>query len=181
MCWVFLSPGFLLSITSLPLLSKVKVTLWPTVSRPVCPDIRPLSGTRDQLSSFHRNYLQIHAGFSYHGSAICTYKCYCALSALSLSKFRSYLTLSFETEFPCCRLLRLAGLRLWYSSPPPHGVTSVGRPVCTDTKSPSGTREQFFILFHGIYLHTVEVFFPYYGASSLTRGRICRFFRDCTS
>jgi hypothetical protein len=34
---------------------------------------------------------------------------------------RLYLTVSFETGFPFCRLLRHAGLRWWYSNPPPHG------------------------------------------------------------
>jgi hypothetical protein len=34
--------------------------------------------------------------------------------------------LSQIRDFPFCRLLRLAGLRWWYSTPPPHGTFSPG-------------------------------------------------------
>jgi hypothetical protein len=50
--------------------------------------------------------------------------------------------------------------------------TTVSRPVSCD-RSPSGTHDQFSFLLHGNYLKTFAAF--YYGAPSLTRGRVCNF------
>jgi hypothetical protein len=67
--------------------------LRPTVSRPVCPCIRPPCETLDQFSfPFHRNDLKIFAPFFImecpfwqdHWSEICSHKCYWALPAPSI-------------------------------------------------------------------------------------------------
>jgi hypothetical protein len=47
---------------------------------------------------------------------------------------RDHILLSQIRDFPFCRLLRLAGLRWWYSTPPPHGNTKTrGIPLALNT------------------------------------------------
>jgi hypothetical protein len=86
------------------------------------------------------------------------------------------------TELPFRRLLRLAGLRRRYWSPPPNGIPHVSESesesesyVTTDGQSASlcwnkapicGLRPDFY------YCQTVAV--CWCGALSLTRGRVCR-------
>jgi hypothetical protein len=81
------------------------------------------------------------------------------------------------TGFPFRRLLRLAGLRWRYSTPPPHRISSQikvwawvlyydRRPAGLGIKHPSGTYDQIFI--------TVKQLQAWCGALSLTRGRVCR-------
>jgi hypothetical protein len=41
------------------------------------------------------------------------------------SRTRDHTLLSFETGFPLCCLLCLAGLWLKYSNPPPHGLSAL--------------------------------------------------------
>jgi hypothetical protein len=48
---------------------------------------------------------------------------------------------------------------------------TVSRLVCPGIRPPSGTCDQFLFLFHINYLTTFSV--VYYGAPSLTRGRVC--------
>jgi hypothetical protein len=62
---LFVSPELLCISRTNPVFTitvEIRVVLRSTVSRPVCPGIRPLSGTCDQFFFlFHENYLQIFA------------------------------------------------------------------------------------------------------------------------
>jgi hypothetical protein len=90
-----------------------------------------------------------------------------------------HVLLSQIRDFPFRRLLRLAGLRWRYSTPPPHGIQdglslslslmlrpTVSRPVCLGAKHPSGAYDQILLLVWQLRSCSC-------GAPSLTRGRVC--------
>jgi hypothetical protein len=95
---------------------------------------------------------------------------------------RSYLTVSFETKFPFCRLLRFAELRRSYSSIPPYGVGLSSKPsqsyLTTYRQSASLSwcqttiwdQKLLFLSLHGNYLQIFA--FLWYGAHSVTIGRV---------
>jgi hypothetical protein len=81
-------------------------------------------------------------------------------------------------DFSFRRLLRLAGLRWRYSTPPPHGIIlllslslmlrpTVSQPVCRGIRHPSGAYDQISII-----VWQLRVW--WFGEPSLTRGRVCR-------
>jgi hypothetical protein len=98
--------------------------IWPAVSRPVYPGVRPPFETRNQfLFLCHGNYLQIFAFLLVwvpsltRGCLKCTrtsatVPCQWCHSRVQVQQnLRPYLTVSFETRFPFCLFLRLAVLR----------------------------------------------------------------------
>jgi hypothetical protein len=131
--------------------------LRPTVSRPVCLGIKHRCGFVDVERSLWRE----------DGSVV--YSCCWSSPARSFSG-PSPTLLSQIRDFPFRRLLRLAGLRWRYSTPPPHGIllTSCPKPVITSYHGPRKKyRFQQFLyccmwigsagtyLFRGRYIATV--------------------------
>jgi hypothetical protein len=82
------------------------------------------------------------------------------------------------TGFPFHRLLRLAGLRWRYSTPPPHGIIKTKLKLKLEShcdwrsvskswyRAPSGAHDQIFI-------SVWQLLSSFRGAPSLTRGRVC--------
>jgi hypothetical protein len=117
---------------------KVKVISWPIVSQPVCPGIRPPSGTHNQFFFFLLPWKICSdiLPFSSCGAPSLTRGRVCNLSIQLLLGLVStvtrvqilqdlwpYLAVSFEAGFPFCHLLWLEGLHLRYSILPPHRNT----------------------------------------------------------
>jgi hypothetical protein len=110
------------------LYSSLSLMLRPTVNRPVCLGIKHPSGAYDQIFITVRQLLVCSCGaLSVTRGRVCRLQLLLVLANEVIFKSesrgtRDHILLPEIPDFTFLRLLRLAGQRWRYSTPPPHGM-----------------------------------------------------------
>jgi hypothetical protein len=159
----------------------------PTASLPVCLGIKHPSGDYDQISiTVWQLWVCWCGAFSLTRGRDCRLQLLLALANAVIlgSEFlgtHDHILLSQIRDFPFCSLLRLAGLRWRYSTPPPHG--SVLFCLLSKSKLPCDWRftvNQFILASGSLRLMAKDFFSNWnlagnrpYVISSVTRRWVC--------
>jgi hypothetical protein len=127
--WTLLQPKYLKFWQQL-ILFKVKVTLLLTVSQSVSLGVEPHLGLMTRYLLLFDSYGFVFCGApSLTRGRVCYLYMLLALASAVFLRSESLVTryrilLSQIWDFPFRRLVRLAGSRWRYSTPPPHGLTN---------------------------------------------------------
>jgi hypothetical protein len=161
---------------------SLSLILRSTVSQPVCLAIKHPSGAYDQIFITVRQ-LRVcwFRALSLMRGQICHLRFLLALASAVILRSQSlgtrdHILLSQFRDFPFRRLVWLAGLRWWYSTPPTHGMSlsrikvilrpTVRRPVCLGVKHPSRAYDRILITVRQLRV-------CWCGALPLMRERVC--------
>jgi hypothetical protein len=117
------------SLTLLSLSLSLSLILWPTVSRLVCLGTQLPSEAYDKIFITVRllwvcwyGTLSLTRGWVYHLQLLLDLASAVIFGSESVGTC-DHILLSQIRDFPFRRLLRLSGLRRWYFTPPPHGIS----------------------------------------------------------